>query len=338
MNEQQVLKAAREGDERAYAQLVEAHRGPLYAHCYRMLGSVHDAEDAVQEALLKAWKALARFETRSSLRTWLYTIATNVCLRMIERRPSPRVLPLDYGPPSDPHGPLGQPLLESSIVEPYPDRELGLAEGLAGPEARYEQREAIELAFIAALQHLPGRQRAVLILRDVLGFSGGEVADALDTTPASVYSLLQRAHATIDERLPDRSQQATLRALDDKQLHAIVDRYTEAWTHKDVDAIVQMLTEGATLTMPPIVSWYRGLEAIEIMFRTVAFANQRSWRMVPTSANGQLAIGTYERDSSGNHAPHGVTVLTLRGDKIDEIIAYHGPWMLQRFGLPPRAR
>ena len=338
MNEQQVLKAAREGDERAYAQLVEAHRGSLYAHCYRMLGSVHDAEDAVQEALLKAWKALARFETRSSLRTWLYTIATNVCLRMIERRPSPRVLPLDYGPPSDPHGPLGPPLLESRIVEPYPDRELGLAEGLAGPEARYEQREAIELAFIAALQHLPGRQRAVLILRDVLGFSGGEVADALDTTPASVHSLLQRAHATIDERLPDRSQQATLRALDDKQLHAIVDRYTEAWTHKDVDAIVQMLTEGATLTMPPIVSWYRGLEAIEIMFRTVAFANQRSWRMLPTSANGQLAVGTYERDSAGNHAPHGVTVLTLRGDKIEEIIAYHGPWMLQRFGLPPRAR
>ena len=336
MNEARLLKAASEGDERAYAELVEPHRGPLYAHCYRMLGSVHDAEDAVQEALLKAWRALGRFEARSSLRTWLYTIATNVCLRMIERRSSPRVLPMDYGPPSDPHRPLGPPLLESRSVEPYPDRELGLAEGLAGPEARYEQREAIELAFIAALQHLPARQRAVLILRDVLGFSGAEVADVLDTTAASVYNLVQRAHATIDERLPDRSQQATLRTLDDAQLRTIVERYAEAWTHSDVDAIVGMLTESATLAMPPIVSWYRGLEAIEIMFRTVAFAHGRSWRMLPTSANGQLAVGTYERDRSGVYAPHGVTVLTLRGNKIDEIVAYHGPWMLERFGLPPR--
>jgi RNA polymerase sigma-70 factor (ECF subfamily) len=337
MNEAQLLKAAHDGDERAYAELVEAHRGPLYAHCYRMLGSVHDAEDALQEALLKAWRALGRFEGRSSLRTWLYTIATNVCLRMIERRPVPRVLPMDYGPPSDPHGPLGPPLLESRTVEPYPDRELGLAEGLAGPEARYEQREAIELAFIAALQHLPARQRAVLILREVLGFSAAEVAGALDTTAASVYSLLQRAHATIDARLPDRSQQATLRGFDDEQLRTIVHRYTEAWINGDVDALVGMLTESATLAMPPIVSWYRGHEAIEIMFRTVAFAHGRSWRMVPTSANGQLAVGTYERDNAGLYVPHGVTVLTLRGNKIDEIAAFDGPWMLQRFGLPARA-
>ncbi len=337
MNETQLLKAARDGDEQAYAALVEVHRGPLYAHCYQMLGSVHDADDAVQEALLRAWRALARFEARSSLRTWLYTVATNVCLRMIEQRPFPRVLPLDYGPPADPHDGLGQPLLQSRELEPVPDSELGLSAGVAGPEARYEQREAIELAFVAALQHLPARQRAVLILRDVLGFSGAEVADALDTTATSVYSLLQRAHATIDDRLPDRSQQATLRALDDQQLRAIVDRYTEAWVHSDVDAIVQMLTEGATLAMPPIVTWYRGLNAIEIMFRTVAFADGRSWRMLPTSANGQLAVGTYERDRSGAYAPHGVTVLGLRGSRIDQITAYHGPWMLERFGLPPRA-
>ncbi|HEX4010550.1 MAG TPA: RNA polymerase subunit sigma-70 [Solirubrobacteraceae bacterium] len=188
MNETQLLKAARDGDERAYAALVETHRGPLYAHCYQMLGSVHDADDAVQETLLKAWRALARFEGRSSPRTWLYMIATNVCLRMIGQRPFPRVLPMDYGPPADPHDGLGAPLLESREVQPVPDRELGLGEGLAGPEARYEQREAIELAFIAALQHLPARQRAVLILRDVLGFSGAEVADVLQTTATSVYS------------------------------------------------------------------------------------------------------------------------------------------------------
>jgi RNA polymerase sigma-70 factor (ECF subfamily) len=337
MNETRLLKAARQGDQRAYAELVEEHRGPLYAHCYRMLGSVHDADDAVQEALLKAWRALAGFEGRSSLRTWLYTIATNVCLRMIKQRPYPRVLPMDYGPPADPHAGLGPPLLESRSVEPVPDRELGLADGLAGPEARYDQREAIELAFIAALQQLPARQRAVLILRDVLGYSGAEVADALDTTAASVYSLLQRAHATIDDRLPDRSQQATLRTLDDKQLRAMVEDYTEAWVHADVGAIVQMLTDSATLAMPPIVTWYRGLEAIEIMFRTVAFADGRSWRMLPTAANGQLAVGAYERDRSGVYAPHGVTILTLRGNKIDEIAAYYGPWMLERFGLPPRA-
>ncbi|HXD63875.1 MAG TPA: sigma-70 family RNA polymerase sigma factor [Solirubrobacteraceae bacterium] len=337
MNEAQLLQAARDGDEQAYAALVEAHRGPLYAHCYQMLASVHDADDAVQEALLKAWRALARFEGRSSLRTWLYTIATNVCLRMIDQRPFPRVLPMDYGPPADPHEGLGPPLLESRDVEPVPDSELGLTEGIAGPEARYEQREAIELAFIAALQHLPARQRAVLILRDVLGFSGAEVAGVLDTTATSVYSLLQRAHATIDDRLPDRSQQATLRTLDDQQLRAIVDRYTEAWVHSDVETIVKMLTEKATLAMPPIATWYRGLDAIEMMFRTVAFADGRRWRMLPTAANGQLAVGTYERDRSGVYAPHGVTVLSLRGEKIDQIAAYYGPWMLERFGLPTRA-
>jgi RNA polymerase sigma-70 factor, ECF subfamily len=337
MNESQLLRAARDGDEQAYAALVQAHRGPLYAHCYQMLGSVHDADDAVQEALLKAWRALARFEARSSLRTWLYTIATNVCLRMIDQRPFPRVLPMDYGAPADPHEGLGPPLLESREVEPIPDSELGLTEGVAGPEARYEQREAIELAFIAALQHLPARQRAVLILRDVLGFSGAEVAGVLDTTATSVYSLLQRAHATIDDRLPDRSQQATLRTLGDQELRAIVDRYTEAWVHSDVEAIVNMLTENARLAMPPIATWYRGLEAIEIMFRTVAFADGRSWRILPTAANAQLAVGTYERDRSGGYAPHGVTVLSLRGHRIDQIAAYHGPWMLERFGLPPRA-
>ena len=187
MTESKPVEAAVAGDERAYAELVEPHRGALHAHCYRMLGSVHDAEDAVQETLLRAWRSLSSFQGRSSLRSWLYAIATNVSLRMIERRPG-RVLPIDYGPPADPHRPLGEPLVESTWIEPYPDERLGLDDGLAGPEARYEQRESVELAFIAALQHLPARQRAVLILRDVLGFSGAEVATALQTTAASVCS------------------------------------------------------------------------------------------------------------------------------------------------------
>src|SRR5919109_2037833 len=179
-HERELLEAARGGDEAAYGSLVETYRGELHAHCYRMLGSVHDAEDALQEALLRAWRGLARFEGRSALRSWLYTIATNTSLNAIERRPK-RVLPIDYGPSVDPHDGLGLPPLESMWVEPYPDEKLGLEDGPAAPEARYELRESVELAFVAALQHLPATQRAVLILREVLGFSAREVAEALDT-------------------------------------------------------------------------------------------------------------------------------------------------------------
>src|ERR687886_33684 len=173
--ERQVLEAARGGDESAYARLVEPYRPELHAHCYRMLGSVHDAEDAMQEAMLRAWRGLPRFEGRSSLRSWLYTIATNTSLNAIEKRPK-RVLPIDYGPAADPHEGPGEPVVESVWVEPYPDETLGLEDGLAAPDARYEQRESVELAFIAALQHLPPNQRAALILREVLGFSAKEAA------------------------------------------------------------------------------------------------------------------------------------------------------------------
>jgi RNA polymerase sigma-70 factor, ECF subfamily len=323
-------------DERAYGEQLEPHRRALHAHCYRMLGSVQDAEDAVQETLLRAWRGLDRFEGRSSLRSWLYSIATNVCLRMIERRPA-RVLPIDYGPPSDPHAPLGPPLLESSWIEPYPDAQLAPGDEPAGPEARYEQREAVELAFIAALQHLPARQRAVLILRDVLGFSGAEVAAALDTTPASIYSLLQRARASLDDRMAEGSQQATLRSLGDQRLSGIVDRYVEAWVHNDVDAIVEMLTESATLSMPPTASWLRGRDAIATSLRARPLDGTQSWRLLPTSANGQPATGAYLLDSSGAYPPHHLAVLSLRGDRIDEINAFHDAWVPERFGLPVRA-
>src|ERR671917_1919607 len=198
------IEAAKGGDEQAFGALVEPYRGELHAHCYRMLGSVYDAEDALQEAMLRAWRSLDRFEGRSSLRSWLYTIATNTCLNHIARRPK-RVLPLDYGPSTDPHDGPGEPLVESVWVEPYPDAELGLQDGLAGPDARYELRESVELAFIVALQHLPATQRAVLILREVLGFSAAEVAEALDTTVASVNSALQRARKAVEEKLPSES-------------------------------------------------------------------------------------------------------------------------------------
>lgn len=180
-HERELLTAAQGGDETAYRNLLEPYRGELHAHCYRMLGSVHDAEDALQDASLRAWRGLGKFEGRSSLRSWLYTIATNTCLNQIPRRPK-RVLPIDYGPAADPHGGPGEPVVESVWVEPYPDETLGLEDGLAAPEARYEQRESVELPFIAALQLLPPNQRAVLILREVLGFSAQEVADSLDRT------------------------------------------------------------------------------------------------------------------------------------------------------------
>src|SRR5918992_3832296 len=249
-----LLETAREGNEAAYAKLVEPHRSELHAHCYRMLGSVQDAEDALQEALLRAWKALPKFEGRSSLRSWLYRIATNTSLDAIEKRPK-RILPVDYGPAADDAIP-GEPLVESVWIEPYPDETLAIEDGYASPDARYEQREAVELAFIAALQHLPANQRAVLILREVLGFSAKEVGESLDTTVASVNSALQRARVAIDERLPEQSQQEMLRALGDDEVRAIVDRYVDAWERNDVDQFTAMLAEDATFTMPPASTWY----------------------------------------------------------------------------------
>jgi RNA polymerase sigma-70 factor, ECF subfamily len=334
VNERQLLEAARAGDEHAFARLVESHRGALHAHCYRMLGSVHDAEDALQETLLSAWRGLARFEGRSSFRSWLYAIATNACLRAIERRPK-RVLPIDYAPAADPHDGPGEPLVESVWVEPYPDERLGLEEGLAGPEARYEQRESVELAFIAALQHLPARQRAVLILRDVLGFSAREVAEALEMTPTGVDSALQRAHKAVDERLPVQSQQPTLRSLGDERVGRLVEDYMVAWERGDVDALVAMLTEDATMVMPPLPTWYSGREAIAAFLGGWPLAGELRSRLVPVRANGQLAFGHYVWDAEkGSFVPHGINVLTLRGARIEGITIFLTPGALATFGLP----
>jgi RNA polymerase sigma-70 factor (ECF subfamily) len=277
-------------DSAAFEQLIQPYRAELQAHCYRMLGSVHDAEDALQDALLRAWRGLPRFEGRSSLRTWLYRIATNSCLRLIERRPR-RVLPIDYGAPADPHDELAEPLVESVWMEPYSDGEV--AGGFAGPEARYEQRESVELAFVAALQHLPARQRAVLILRDVLGFSGAEVAATLETTPKAVYSALQRAHRAVDEHLPAHSQQETLRSLGDARVRKIVERWMDAWESGDVNTVVSMLAEDAILAMPPRPSWFRGLEAARVFLASGPLAPTHSRLVRPAYANGQIAVGVY---------------------------------------------
>jgi RNA polymerase sigma-70 factor (ECF subfamily) len=291
-----------------------------------MLGSVADAEDALQEALLRAWRALPRFEGRSSLRSWLYRIATNACLRVIERRPA-RVLPIDYGPAADPHDDPAAPLVESVWIEPYPDHQLPV-------DAGYEQREAVELAFIAALQHLPARQRAVLILRDVLGFSAREVAEALETTSVSIDSALQRAHKAVEERVPARTQQATLQALGDEELRAIADRFTAAWESADVDAVKAMLAEDALFAMPPHPTWFTGREAIaEFLGRFPLRPGAPSERILPTRANGQLSFGHY-RLKEGRFEPHALIVLTLRSHEIAEFTVFLTPEPFARFGLP----
>jgi RNA polymerase sigma-70 factor, ECF subfamily len=341
-----LIEAAASGDQSAYERLVEPHRGELHAHCYRMLGSVHDAEDALQEALVRAWRGLGRFEGRSSLRSWLYRIATNTCLDAVARRPT-RVLPIDYGPASDPHDGPATPVIERIWVEPYPDDAVGLADGRASPEARYEQREAVELAFITALQLLPARQRAVLILREVLGFSAAEVAEQLEATVASVNSALQRARKTISDRLPDRSQQQIARELGDAELRAAVERYMAAWERGDVATVVGMLTEDAVLAMPPMPTWFRGRDAIEVFLHEWAFAKpwspervrfeagERAVRLVPASANGQPAIAAYARDpDTGRARPYALQVLRFDGARIAEIVGFVTPEAFPEFDLP----
>ena len=331
MEETELLAAAQAGDEDAYAALVTTHRPALHAHCYRMLGSVPDAEDALQEALLRAWRGLPRFEGRSSLKTWLYTIATNACLKAIERRPA-KVMPVDFGGAGDPHGELDEPLVESVWLEAYPDGRL--TPGVTEPGARYEQRESVEVAFVAALQHLPARQRAVLILRDVLGFSGAEVGAALEMSPAAVYSALQRAHRTVDEKLPAQSQQTAVAAISDDRLRSVVAQYVDAWERADVDAIVDLLTEDATIAMPPFRTWYAGREAVGAFLRKTPLRG-RNWRVLPSHANGQVGFATYRvSEDTGIYHWHSMEVITLRGGRIAEIIAFIDPDSHTYFGMP----
>jgi RNA polymerase sigma-70 factor, ECF subfamily len=307
-----------------FETLVEPHRAALRAHCYRMLGSFHDAEDALQETMLRAWRGLSRFEGRSSVRSWLYTIATNVCLDAIAQRPK-RVLPIDYDPAEG----------ESAWLEPFPDA--GLDDGLDVPDARYEQREAVELAFVAALQHLPARQRAALIMRDVLGFSAKEVAGTLDTTLASAKSALQRARKTIDERLPERSQQATLRTLGDERVTELVRRYMDALDRDDVDTVVAMLTEDATIAMPPTPEWYAGRDAMAAFFAAGPMSGSIRWRHVPTRANGQVAVACYTWETDeGAYVARVLDVLTLRASRITAITSFVDPEVFADLGLPGR--
>ncbi|ADB29364.1 RNA polymerase, sigma-24 subunit, ECF subfamily [Kribbella flavida DSM 17836] len=291
-------------DGDAFGRLVGPLRGELHAHCYRMLGSSHDAEDAVQETLLRAWNNLDRFEDRGTLRPWLYKIATNRCLTLIERR-GRRELPTD----------LSAPQAETAWLEPYPNHQLAWTDRLS-PEARVVALESVELAFVASLQHLSPLQRAVLLLRDVLAFAAREVAEQLDTSVAAVNSALQRARRVVGE-VP--SQQRTLAELGEEAQRDLARRYLAAWEARDVDAIVAMLTEDAKYSMPPLPQWFAGRARIRGFLVDGPLREQ--WRFLPTRANGQLAFGTY-RWQSGRYVASGLDVVMLRGASIAEVVSF----------------
>jgi RNA polymerase sigma-70 factor (ECF subfamily) len=302
-----LLACAQAGDERAFRELIEPYRHALEVHCYRMLGSAHDAEDLVQETLLRAWRALERFEPRAQVQTWLYRIATNACLDELERRPR-----------------------RPEPVDPFPDRQRDRATSPTyDPAARYAIREGMELALLHAIQELPGRQRAVLIFRDVLGWTAPEVAELLDSTVASINSALQRARATIDQHLPAEAPPAPGAA--DQEL---LQRYVEAFEHDDVDGLVELLREDAILRMPPQPS-VLGAEAVVNFFRqTGAGGDLSRMRLTPTWANGRPAVAMQRRTPDGDLIPHGVLLLQTDGEQIVGFDAFIKPDLLPLFGLP----
>jgi RNA polymerase sigma-70 factor (ECF subfamily) len=325
-----LLMRAAQGDQEAFRELTDPHRRELHVHCYRILGSMQDAEDVLQETLLAAWRGLERFEERASLRAWLYRIATNRCLNALRdagRRPA---LDLPFDPPEPTR--VGEP----TWLEPYPDVLLeGIIDASPGPDARYETRETVELAFIAALQHLPPRQRAALVLRDVLGFHAAEVADMLDSSVDSVKGALKRARATLEQRLPptERDRAPLPSSPGEREL---VRRFADAFQADDVDGLVGLLTDDAWLTMPPAPHQYQGVAAIASFLRaSAAWRAGRRFRLLATRANTQPAFGCYLEDGRGPTAgAAGLVVLSLDGERISAVTRFLDVAVMDRFGLP----
>jgi RNA polymerase sigma-70 factor (ECF subfamily) len=317
LDEAPLLAAARGGDEHAFAQLTGPYRRELQVHCYRMLGSLHDAEDLVQETMLRAWRRLGAFEGRTSLRRWLYAIATNACLNTLEREP--RVVLFPAGGDADP-----PPIARVDWLEPYPDSLLPDPAD-ADPQARLDLRESVGLAFLAAIQHLPPRQRAMLVLFDALSWSAAEIAELLETSVAAVNSGLQRARATLDSRPALRPTE--------KDERVLVERFVEAWDRVDIEGLVELLREDAVMAMPPGPVWFSGAEAIGEFFATVpGVGDLTRVRLVPTRANLRPALAAY----FDGHA-YGIMVFELRGSRIAEIVGFaDAAKSFDRFGLPER--
>lgn len=298
--------------------LTTRYQRELLAHCYRMSGSTHEAEDLVQETFLRAWKASRNFEGRSSVRTWLYRIATNVCLTNLENKPK-RPLPSALG------------TAESTVGELAPDAEVPWLEPVPDAAVVVTERDSIRLAFVAALQHLPAKQRAVLILRDVLRWSAKETAEALDTTVAAVNSALQRAHAQMQDRaLTDETVEEALNPAQQR----LLERYVEAFWRKDLGEIVSLLTTEASWEMPPFLGWYVGADVIAELIGTKCPGGEYAMPMVPTTANGAPAFGLYMRTPAGHFEPFHLQVLDLEGDKVRHVSAFFDTRLFEKFGLP----
>lgn len=305
-----------------YAEVVAPLRDEMRAHCYRMLGSVHDADDALQDAMLRAWRGLAAVRTPAAVRSWMYAVTTRTCIDVIRRR-GKRALPMDLGPASTFALTADAPDAEVAWLTPYPSA------ALTGAGA-YERRESVELAFVAALQHLPGNQRAALLLVEVVGFTPSEVADLMGTTVASVNSALQRARALIASKAPTPSQR-----VDDPRARALAGQYADALGRGDADALIAMLTEDVTWSMPPLRGWYAGLAAVRDFTERVPMGSCGQWRHVPTGANGQPAVASYLRaDGSDVFGAWSIDVFTLRDDRVSAITSFIGATHFAAFGLP----
>jgi RNA polymerase sigma-70 factor, ECF subfamily len=315
-----------------FARLAGPLRGELLAHCYRMLGSVEDAEDQVQETMIRAWRSYGEFEGRASLRTWLYRIATNACLRALENR-SRRPLPSGLaGPGDDPDKPLAAARPEVPWLQPFPDALLASGSAdLADPASIVAAREGMRLALIAALQYLPARQRAVLILRDVLGWRAAEVAGLLGTSTAAVNSVLQRARARLEQVAPAADELSEPADPDDR---ALLGRYAAAFENADITALMKLLRDDAVVEMPPLPTWFAGREKVATFFESQVLGRPGDFRMLPTAANGQPALAAYQRGHDGAHHAHAIQVFTLTGSGVARIVSFNDPGLFTMFGLP----
>jgi len=324
------LARARAGDAPAFDRLVAPHRRRLHTHCYRMLGSPFDADDALQETLLAAWRALAGFESRSALGTWLYRIATHVCLRLIAQRPR-RITSPDHGAPFQATAELGEPVAGPVWLEPLPDAEwCGVGDDAQDPAVALQRREHIALAFVAALQHLPGNQRAVLLLREVLEYSAAEAAETLGTSVASVNSALQRAHQTMKARVAVAGQGGLDAAAPGRD--GLLQRFVSAWEGRDIAAMVALLAEDARFTMPPLPSWFDGRRLAALFFAERVF--QTPWRLQPLQGNGQPGFACYmQQIGDDRFRPGGVVLLRLRGGRVERIDSFVDPAVCRRFGM-----